>query len=298
MSMFENTNDCIKKYIVLAFGDDCSRILKEMNSIFSKNNLEVEKFSIKRDFVEFEVRYGGDFKEIKRKLIDEAERLNFDIIVQPYDLYKEEKKLIVFDMDSTLVDAEIIDEIAKEAGVYEKVKDLTEKAMRGEIDFKTALIERVKLLEGLSVDVLEKIYQRIKLNEGVRELVKILKSHGLKIAVVSGGFSYFAEKLKEELDLDYAFANELEIIDGKITGKIEGEIIDAERKAKIIEKLAKIEGIKLENVIAIGDGANDRLMIEKVGLGIAFNAKDVLKDVADGILSRKNLLNLVNVLGI
>jgi len=191
---------------------------------------------------------------------------------------------------------QIIDELAKAAGVEEEVKEITRKAMEGKMSFKEALIERVKLLKGLPVEVLEKIYNQIELTEGARELIQSLKRAGYKVALVSGGFTYFTEKLKKELGFDYAFGNELEIKDGKLTGRIKGRIIDAEEKGRIIEELAKKEGISKENIVAVGDGANDKIMIENAGLGIAFNAKEILKEVADGTLSKENLIGLASIL--
>jgi len=176
------------------------------------------------------------------------------------------------------------------------VKEITRKAMEGKMSFKEALIERVKLLKGLPVEVLEKIYNQIELTEGARELIQSLKRAGYKVALVSGGFTYFTEKLKKELGFDYAFGNELEIKDGKLTGRIKGRIIDAEEKGRIIEELAKKEGISKENIVAVGDGANDKIMIENAGLGIAFNAKEILKEVADGTLSKENLIGLASIL--
>ncbi len=287
-------------YVVTVLGRDRVGIVRDITAIFLEFGINIEKTSLtaRGDLIaiEFVVDAEGDIAELRKKLMKEAERLGLDVVVQPYDVYRKEKRLIVFDMDSTLVDAEIIDELAKEAGVYEEVQKLTEKAMRGEIDFKTALIERVKLLRGLPAEVLEKIYSRLKLTEGAKELVRSLKESGYKVAVVSGGFTYFTERLKEELGLDYAFGNELEIKDGKLTGRIKGKIIDAEEKARIIEEIARREGISPENVVAVGDGANDRLMIEKAGLGIAFNAKEALKDVADGSISKENLIGLASLL--
>ncbi len=287
-------------YVVTVLGRDRVGIVRDITAIFLEFGINIEKTSLtaRGDLIaiEFVVDAEGDIAELRKKLRKEAERLGLDVVVQPYDVYRKEKRLIVFDMDSTLVDAEIIDELAKEAGVYEEVQKLTEKAMRGEIDFKTALIERVKLLRGLPAEVLEKIYSRLKLTEGAKELVRSLKESGYKVAVVSGGFTYFTERLKEELGLDYAFGNELEIKDGKLTGRIKGRIIDAEEKARIIEEIARREGISPENIVAVGDGANDRLMIEKAGLGIAFNAKEALKDVADGSISKENLIGLASLL--
>ncbi len=290
-------------YVITVLGKDRVGIVRDISKILLDHNVNIESTSlIARDkliSIEFVVDIGkADPEKLKKSLRRAVESVNLDIVIQPYHEFEREKRLIVFDMDSTLVDAEIIDEIAKYAGVEEEVKKITEKAMRGEIDFKTALIERVKLLKGLPVEVLEKIYRNIKLTEGAKELIQALKKAGYKVAVVSGGFTYFTDRLKEELGLDYAFGNELEIENGKLTGRIKGRIIDAEEKARIIEEIAKREGISKENVVAVGDGANDRIMIENAGLGIAFNAKDVLKEVADGTLSKENLIGLACVLGL
>jgi phosphoserine phosphatase len=288
-------------YIVTILGKDRIGIVRDVTSVFLDYGINIEKTSLTaRDAlisIEFVVDIDkSDPEEIKRRLRMEAEKLGLDIVFQPHSSFRRDKRLIVFDMDSTLIDAEIIDELAKEAGVESEVKKLTEKAMKGEIVFSEALQERVKLLRGLPVEVLERIYSKIRFTEGARELIKSLKEAGYKIAVVSGGFSYFTDRVKEELGLDYAFGNELEIENGKLTGRVKGRIIDAEEKARIVEELARKEGINPENVVAVGDGANDRLMIEKAGLGIAFNAKEALKEVADGSISKENLIGLASIL--
>lgn len=288
-------------YVVTILGKDRVGIVRDITGVFLDFGINIERTNLtaREDLIsiEFLVDIGKrDESAIKKRLRKEAERLGLDIVMQPYSTFRREKRLIVFDMDSTLVDAEIIDELAKEAGIDKEVAKLTEKAMQGEIDFKEALEERVRMLEGLPVGVLERIYSKIKLTEGAKELVRSLKEAGYKVAVVSGGFSYFTERLKEELGLDYAFGNELEIKNGKLTGRIKGRIIDAREKARIVEEIAKKEGISPENIVAVGDGANDRLMIEKAGLGIAFNAKEILKDVADGSISKENLVGLASVL--
>ncbi len=290
-------------YVLTVIGEDRVGIVHSITSILYQLGINVERTTLTaRDrliTIEFLVDLRKSDEELLRKrLKEEVENEGLDVVIQPYELFKRNKRLIVFDMDSTLVDAEVIDELAKAAGVEEEVRKLTEKAMRGEIDFKEALRERVRLLKGLPVEVLEKIYGQIKLTEGAKELIKSLKESGYKVALVSGGFTYFTDRLKEELGLDYAFGNELEIEDGKLTGRIKGRIIDAEEKARIIEELARKEGISRENVVAVGDGANDRIMIENAGLGIAFNAKKVLKEVADGTLSKDHLIGLAGVLGL
>ncbi|ADB58512.1 phosphoserine phosphatase SerB [Archaeoglobus profundus] len=304
VSKFERTESKRKNlYVITVLGNDRVGIVRDISKILLDHGVNIESTSlIARDkliSIEFVVDIGeADPEALKKSLKKAVESINLDIVIQPYHEFEREKRLIVFDMDSTLVDAEIIDEIAKYAGVEEEVKKITEKAMRGEIDFKTALIERVKLLKGLPVEVLEKIYENVKLTEGARELIQALKKAGYKVAVVSGGFTYFTNRLKEELGLDYAFGNDLEIKDGKLTGRLKGRIIDAEEKARIIEEIANREGISKENVVAVGDGANDRIMIENAGLGIAFNAKEVLKEVADGTISKENLIGLACVLGL
>jgi len=288
-------------YVITVLGKDRVGIVRDITKILLEHNVNIERTTLtardKLISIEFIVDIGNaDPVEIKRQLKEEVESYGLDIVIQPYSIFKREKRLIVFDMDSTIVDAEIIDELAKAAGVENEVREITKKAMEGKLDYKQALIERVKLLKGLPVEVLEKIYNQIELTEGAKELIQALKRAGYKIALVSGGFTYFTEKLKKELGLDYAFGNELEIKDGKLTGRIRGRIIDAEEKARIIEELAKREGISKENIVAVGDGANDRIMIENAGLGIAFNAKKVLKEVADGTLSKENLIGLASIL--
>ncbi len=288
-------------YVITVLGRDRVGIVRDITKILLDHGVNVERTTLTaRDrliSIEFTVDIGdANPDEIKRRLREEVESKGLDIVIQPHSVFKREKRLVVFDMDSTIVNTEIIDELAREAGVEEEVREITRRAMEGKIDYKQALVERVKLLKGLPVEVLEKIYSRIELTEGARELIQALKRAGYKVALVSGGFTYFTERLKKELGFDYAFGNELEIKDGKLTGRIKGRIIDAEEKARIIEELAKREGISKENVVAVGDGANDRIMIENAGLGIAFNAKEILKEVADGTISKENLIGLASVL--
>ncbi len=290
-------------YVLTVIGEDRVGIVYAITSILYQLGINIERTTlIARDrliTIEFLIDLKrGNEDVLRKRLKEEVENEGMDVVIQPYELFKRGKRLIVFDMDSTLVDEEVIDKLARVAGVEEEVKELTKKAMNGEIDFKEALRERVKLLKGLPVEVLEKIYSQIKLTDGAKELIKSLKESGYKVALVSGGFTYFTDRLKEELGLDYAFGNELEIKDGKLTGRVKGRIIDAEEKARIIEELAKREGISKENIVAVGDGANDRIMIENAGLGIAFNAKKALKEVADGTLSKNHLIGLAGILGL
>lgn len=180
----------------------------------------------------------------------------------------------------------------------EQVKAITDRAMNGEMDFKESLCQRVRLLKGMPLSTLQEIAADLQLTPGSEELIHHLKQVGYKIALISGGFTFFTDVLKERLGFDYAFANDLEIKDGVLTGEIKGEIIDAEAKGRIIYDLAEREKISPDNIVAVGDGANDCLMIKNAGLGVAFNAKEVLKKVSDGSLSRENLLGLLNVLGL
>jgi phosphoserine phosphatase len=201
-------------------------------------------------------------------------------------------------MDMTIVDYEIINKLASFVGVDDEVKSITERAMLGEMDFEQSLRQRVRLLKGTPISTLETIARNLQLTPGSEELIHHLKQMGYKIALISGGFTYFTDVLKERLGFDYAFANQLEIVDGVLTGAIIGEVIDAEAKGSIVKRLADLENISPENVVAVGDGANDCLMIQNAGLGVAFNAKEILKKVSDGSISRENLLGLLNVLGI
>ena len=288
-------------YVLTVLGEDRVGIVYRISKLLFSLGVNVEKTSLTARDKLISIEFLLDLREaepakVKKKLMEDVEELGLDVVIRPYREYEKAKRLVVFDMDSTIVDAEIIDELAKVAGVGEEVKKVTERAMEGKISFKEALIERVKLLEGLPVEVLEKIYSEIKLTEGAKELIKSLKESGYVVAVISGGFSYFTDKLKEELGLDYAFGNELEIKNGVLTGRLKGRIIDAGEKARIIEEIAKKEGINKEDIIAVGDGANDKIMVKNAGLGIAFNAKKALKEVADGSISKENLIGIASIL--
>lgn len=302
LSPFERKKSKEKNlYVINVIGKDRVGLVRDITGVLLNFGINIERTSLtardKLISIEFLVDMGNaDLANLKRELLKEGEKLGLDIVVQDYESATREKRLIVFDLDSTLIEVEIIDELAREAGVEMEVKELTKKAMNGEMSFKEALRERVKLLKGLPVEVLEKIYSRVEFTEGAKELISALKRAGYKIAVVSGSFTYFTNRIKEELGIDYAFGNELEIVDGKLTGNVVGRIIDAEEKARIVEEIARKEGIKIENVVAVGDGANDRIMIERAGLGIAFNAKNVLKEIADGNISKDNMIGIASVL--
>ncbi|RLI91620.1 MAG: phosphoserine phosphatase SerB [Candidatus Altiarchaeales archaeon] len=291
-----------KLYNIKVIGKDKPGIVAAISSVLAERNVNIERIKMlsRGELIVMEMIIdikANDPNELRRALIKIADEIAVDIIFQSEEKAKTRKKLIVFDMDSTLVDAEIIDELAKAAGVENVVKDITARGMRGEIDFKEALKERVKLLKGLPIEVLEEIRDNLVLTPGCEELVRTLKAMGYKLALISGGFTFFTDALKERLGFDYAFANKLVIKDGKLTGEIEGEIIDSKKKAEILEEIAKKENISKDEIVAIGDGANDRIMLENAGLGIAFNAKEILKKVADGKLTKENLMGILYCLG-
>ena len=240
-----------------------------------------------------------DPKLLTRELLALSNQIGVDIAIQKHDLLRRAKRLVVMDMDSTLIQTEVIDELAKKAGVYKKVSEITHQAMNGRLPFSQSLKKRVHLLKGLTPNDLDWVYRRLKLTKGAPKLLKVLKHLGYKIALVSGGFTYFTERLKGDLGFDYAFANQLEIRGGKLTGNVLGPIIDAQRKAMILETIAQGEKISLDQTIAIGDGANDILMLTKAGLGIAFQAKPYVREKTHYSISKHNALDsILYLLGI
>jgi phosphoserine phosphatase len=238
-----------------------------------------------------------DSDALKRTLLSVATSAGFDVSLQRESLYRRSKRLVVLDMDSTLIQIEVIDELARAAGVGADVSRITERAMQGEMDYDESLRQRVKLLAGLDVAVLDKLAQNLPLTDGAETLVRVLKRLGYKVAVISGGFSRAAEALKRRLGVDYAYSNNLEVQGGKLTGRVVGPIVNAQRKAELLETIAQAEGVLLDQVIAVGDGANDALMLERAGLGIAFHAKPKLREVADTSISAAGLDAILYLLG-
>lgn len=241
---------------------------------------------------------GGNSEPLKRELLALAMRERFDVALQRERLYRRSKRLVVMDMDSTLIKIEVIDELARAHGVVDRVSAITERAMQGEMDFDESLRQRVALLAGLDCAVLERLSAELPLTEGAEKLVKMLKRLGYRTAVISGGFSVAAEALKARLGIDYAYSNVLEVENGKLTGRVTGAIVNGERKAELLETLAKKENILLDQVIAVGDGANDLLMLQRAGLGIAFRAKQKLREAADTSISAAGLDAILFLLGI
>jgi len=251
-----------------------------------------------RACVEFSVRgEASDPQAFKKSLLELAHQYDIDIAFQEDNIFRRNRRLVVFDMDSTLIDAEVIDELAIEAGVGQQVAEITEAAMQGKLDFKQSFEQRLALLEGLDASVLQKIAQRLQLNEGAEHLITTLKKLGYKTAIVSGGFSFFGEYLQEILGVDYVYANQLDIENGKVTGRVKGDIIDGQRKADLLRELAERDGLMLEQVIAVGDGANDLPMLDIAGLGIAFRAKPLVEASAKQAISSLGLDGILYLLG-
>ena len=236
--------------------------------------------------------------EMKTAFMNLSNEYDFDISFQQDNMYRRSRRLICFDMDSALIQTEVIDELAERAGVGDKVRQITESAMRGEIDFKESFLERIALLKGLDVSVMEDIANNLPYTEGLERMMKVLKKMGFKTAILSGGFSYFGHFLKEKLGFDYVYANELEIDDdGKLTGRHLGEIVDGKRKAELLKLLAQVENVDIMQTVAVGDGANDLPMITCAGLGIAFHAKPKVKENANQSISTIGLEGVLYFLG-
>ncbi len=248
--------------------------------------------------VEFSARGVPESLEVLRAdFMELSAALDVDIAFQEDNVFRRNRRLVCFDMDSTLIEAEVIDELAKAAGVGEQVAEITEAAMRGELDFSESFARRMALLKGLDVSILADIAERLPVTEGAERLISTLRKLGYKTAILSGGFNYFGRYLQEKLGIDYVFANELDIEDGKVTGKVSGQIVDGQRKAELLRELAAQEKISLEQVIAVGDGANDLPMLSIAGLGIAFRAKPLVQASAKQSISTLGLDGSLYLMG-
>ena len=224
--------------------------------------------------------------------------MGLDVSFQKDDIYRRSRRLICFDMDSTLIETEVIDELAERAGVGDRVRAITASAMRGEIDFRESFTQRVALLKGLDVSVMEDIARRLPITEGLERMMTILKRVGYKTAILSGGFTYFGNYLRQKYGFDYVYANELEIEDGRLTGRFTGEVVDGRRKAELLRLLCQFEEINLAQSVAVGDGANDLPMLSIAGLGIAFHAKPKVKATARQSISTIGLDGILYFLGL
>jgi phosphoserine phosphatase len=249
--------------------------------------------------VEFSVRgTPADHDDFRVTLLELASEMDVDLAYQEDNIFRRHRRLVVFDMDSTLIEAEVIDELAKEAGVGEQVAAITEAAMRGELDFVDSFTRRVGLLKGLDSGVLDAIAARLPLTDGAEELIATLKRLGYKTAILSGGFDYFGREIQRKLGIDYLYANQLEVVDGRVTGRVTGTVVDGQRKAELLKTLAAKENISLEQTVAVGDGANDLPMLSIAGLGIAFRAKPIVKASAKQAISKLGLDSVLYLMGI
>ncbi|HEY0839094.1 MAG TPA: phosphoserine phosphatase SerB [Vulgatibacter sp.] len=240
----------------------------------------------------------GDPRALKAELFRRGKAEGFDVALQPEAIHRTPKGVAVFDMDSTLLRIEVIDELARVHGVLAEVSKITEQAMRGELDFAQSLTRRVALLAGLPVETLDRIAANLPLNQGADRLARLLKAMGVRLAVASGGFAVAARALEARLGLDGAWSNSLESKEGRLTGRLEGPIVDAARKAEVLGELAAGQGITLDGTIAVGDGANDKPMLLAAGLGVAYRAKATLREAADATLDVSGLDGLVYFLGL
>ncbi len=248
--------------------------------------------------VEFSVRGNPeDVSAMQKRFMEVSSDCDFDISLQEDTMFRRCRRLVCFDMDSTLIETEVIDELAMRAGVGDQVKAITERAMRGEIDFRESFTERVSLLKGLDVNVMEDIAKNLPITEGVGRMMSVLKRAGFKTAILSGGFNYFGNYLKSQFGFDYVYANELEIENGKLTGRYVGDIVDGKRKAELLRIISQVENINIAQTIAVGDGANDLPMLSAAGLGIAFHAKPKVKATAKQAISTIGLDGILYFIG-
>lgn len=248
--------------------------------------------------VEFSVRgTPTDRVQMQADFMKLSNELEMDISFQEESMFRRMRRLICFDMDSTLINTEVIDELAERAGVGEQVRGITEAAMRGEIDFSESFKQRCALLKGLDASVLHEVAESLPITEGTDRLMSVLKRVGFKIAILSGGFTYFGNYLKNKYNIDYVYANELEIVDGKLTGNYLGDIVDGKRKAELLRLIAQVENVDIRQTVAVGDGANDLPMISIAGLGIAFHAKPKVKENAKQSISTIGLDGILYFLG-
>jgi len=239
----------------------------------------------------------NDRQQMQQSFLELSSDLNFDISFQEESMFRRMRRLICFDMDSTLIQTEVIDELAIRAGVGEQVKAITESAMQGEIDFEESFRQRVQLLKGLDVSVMREIAEQLPITEGLDRLMRVLQKVGFKTAILSGGFTYFGNYLKDKYGFDYIYANELEVVNGKLTGNYLGDVVDGKRKAELLRLIAQVEKIDLRQTVAVGDGANDLPMLGIAGLGIAFHAKPKVKQNADQSLSTVGIDGILYFLG-
>ena len=300
------------RYIVTILGERLTaQQISEVTKIISEKNLNIDsikrltgrtslikKEEYPRASIQLSIRGKlGDKTEFTSKFMEISKELDVDIAFQEDSMFRRNRRLVCFDMDSTLIQTEVIDELAERAGVGEKVKAITESAMQGEIDFKESFKKRMQLLEGLSEDVLKDVAENLPITKGAKRLIDTLHYYGYKTAILSGGFTYFGHYLQKKLDIDFVYANQLEIKNGVLTGGYLGEIVDGNKKAEYLKLLAEDMGIDIGQTIAVGDGANDLQMLNLAGLGIAFHAKPKVKKNAQSSISSIGLDGVLYLLG-
>ena len=301
------------RYIITILGRKLSAsAISAVTNIIADQNLNIDgiqrltgrmpinndELPLSKSCVEFSVRgTPKDRTKMQMQFMELSDNQEFDISLQEDTMYRRCRRLVCFDMDSTLIETEVIDELAERAGVGDKVRAITESAMRGEIDFNESFKERVALLKGLDESVMREIAENLPITEGVDRMMTVLKRAGFKTAILSGGFTYFGRYLKEKFGFDYVYANELEIIDGKLTGRYLGEIVNGQRKAELLRLIAQFENVDIAQTIAVGDGANDLPMLSSSGLGIAFHAKPKVKATAEQSISTIGIDGILYFIG-
>ncbi|WP_298901673.1 phosphoserine phosphatase SerB [uncultured Psychroserpens sp.] len=300
------------RYIITILGETLTaEQISKVTNVISERNLNIDaikrltgRTSLRKEeeypraSIELSIRGKIDCKvDFTEKFMQISKELDVDIAFQEDNIFRRNRRLVCFDMDSTLIQAEVIDRLAEIAGVGDEVRAITESAMQGEIDFNESFIKRMKLLKGLKEEVLHDVAVNLPITKGAKRLIDTLKSYGFKTAILSGGFTYFGNYLKEKLGMDYVYANQLEIVDGVLTGSYIGDIVDGDKKAEYLKEIAKMEGIDIGQTIAVGDGANDLQMLNLAGLGIAFHAKPKVKDNAQSSISSIGLDGVLYLLG-
>ncbi len=289
-------------FVLTHFGNTSA--LAEISKILEEESVNITRISTSTHHggrameLIIDVRNVSSPGRMKERLMRKSRELDVDMALQKMEAYRKNKRLVFFDMDSTLVDMEIIDEMARRGGVEREVARITEKAMRGDFDFEESLIQRVALLKGLSLSHLRDIRDALPLSEGVEELATTLKWLGYRLGVVTGGFDFFSDHLKKKMGFDFAYANQLEIKDGILTGRVIGKIVDAGQKAMIVSRVSCDLGIPMDQIVVLGDGANDALMLGQAGLGIAYNARKRLDRAASASLGKTRMGQVLHLLGI
>ncbi len=300
------------RYIITLLGEQLTaQQISAVTDVVSINGLNIDSIKrltgrtslihqdeYKRASIQLSIRGKIENKEqLTESFMKISEQMDLDIAFQEDNMFRRNRRLVCFDMDSTLIQTEVIDELADLAGVGDEVRAITESAMRGELDFSESFKKRMKLLKGLKESTLNEVAQQLPITKGARRLIETLRSYGYKTAILSGGFTYFGNYLKEELGMDYVYANQLEIKDGELTGNYIGEIVDGSKKAEYLKEIAQKEGIDIAQTIAVGDGANDLPMLNLAGLGIAFHAKPKVQEDAQSAINSIGLDGVLYFLG-